>query len=306
MIEKFETTTKEKPKRPENYFEELNNLLKQISEEINNNLKEQQEDDTKLVNDDCSINMGDFTKVHQAEKIDRDEKYVKEQIKRFAPDPKNKSVQTFYKTTDENKIIKAWQENKKRSDGSLTEMAITSILYKFLKDKFVVVRSSKFDDYHNGVDNLIVDKETGEVICAFDAIRIGDSDNDKIRFRDKIMRISDKISEGGINVDYGLTYTKDNEKNEMKLTKTALKNVPIFCFGLFKEELSKLLSEMNYDINTKPNEAELNIFKKLMKNLDGQKNFQLKNNALKPDMREKMEKLSGFIDKMRLAGLESK
>jgi hypothetical protein len=53
------------------------------------------------------------------------------------------------------------------SDGERFEVLKTIVFYKFLNEKFIIVRTSSYDDVQNHVDNLIVEKETGNIVCAF-------------------------------------------------------------------------------------------------------------------------------------------
>lgn len=46
----------------------------------------------------------------------------------------------------------------------------TSIMHKMAGERFIVVRSSHFDDITNKVDNVIVDRDTGHTICALDEV----------------------------------------------------------------------------------------------------------------------------------------
>ncbi len=301
MLENFKTTTNQKeqiPRTPESYFENLNNLLGKISEEINNDAKKNQAEQGKLINPDCTIARKSFAGIISAEKIARDDQYIADQQKRYAPDPAKESVQNYYGTSAPDEIRQIWQENKKRSSGSLMEMATTGIFYKILKDKFLVVRASVYDDYHNGIDNVLVDKETGQVICAFDEIRVGGSENDKQRLKEKFNKINNKLRQGGSKLDYGLTFGKEKESGEMKLVRKTIKNIPIFCLGLSQEELNQLLAGMNYNLTAEPSQEETEIFDKLITQIEAQKNL-LTSVNLEPELKKNLNGLDDILEKIK-------
>ena len=50
------------------------------------------------------------------------------------------------------------KEEKIMIAGERFERLKTAILYKAFREKFIVVRSSHYDDIRNGVDNVIVEK----------------------------------------------------------------------------------------------------------------------------------------------------
>ena len=54
--------------------------------------------------------------------------------------------------------------------GFVFEMLKTSIMHKKIGERFIVVRSSHYDDNINKVDNVLVDRKTGHTICALDEV----------------------------------------------------------------------------------------------------------------------------------------
>jgi hypothetical protein len=63
-----------------------------------------------------------------------------------------------------------WLEDREKNPANLTEVAFTLILQKLLPDRFVIVRSSAYDNYNYGNDQLILDTESGEVVCGIDEV----------------------------------------------------------------------------------------------------------------------------------------
>lgn len=146
-------------------------------------------------------------------------------------------------------------------------MGITGVFYKILGKEFAVMRASVYDDYANGVDNVLVNIETGDVICAFDELY---DDIEGERAAKKIEKIKNKAKKGGTEIKYGITFERDEKTEGNKLVKKPIKNVPTFCLALSNSELDGLLSEMGYDIAEPPTEVELKVFNKLVTSLNEQ------------------------------------
>jgi len=72
------------------------------------------------------------------------------------------------------------ETEREHSLGDKMEKLKTVIFYKFLKDGFYVTRSSRYDDIKNGIDNIILDKKTGNIICALD--EVGTTSEEKLKF----------------------------------------------------------------------------------------------------------------------------
>jgi hypothetical protein len=153
-------------------------------------------------------------------------------------------------------------------------LAVTAVFHKVLGEKFIVVRSSTFDDYENGVDNIIINKETGDVVCAFDEVRENSAAVRKIRedemvemtrTEDKEEKIKRKARNGGTKIKYSFGF--DNGKLVKKETITT--SIPMFYISVEAGELDKLLEGMNC-VSDKPNAVELEIFDKLIASLESQ------------------------------------
>ena len=143
------------------YFEKIKGLLENISQEIN------QEQDQKILNPNCTIEMQSFIR---GNKGPYQEKWVNGDLD---------SVRNYelahsyaYEEPEENReqLIQEYREKQQKSNGALLEAAKTILFHKAIKSDFLVMRSSNFDDYENGVDNVMVNKKTGDIICAFDEV----------------------------------------------------------------------------------------------------------------------------------------
>jgi hypothetical protein len=171
---------------------------------------------------------------------------------------------------DEKAILQAYRRHKETSLPNQLEMAITILLHKRFGDRYVVVRASKYDDYFNGIDNVLVNKETGDVICAFDEVRMDErSDRDT----HKKERSRKKASEGGASLKYGFRIQNN------KILKQTIHSIPIFCLGLDSQDCSDLINNISYtDKATNPtlrvqpmNDTEERILQKLLESIGKQK-----------------------------------
>ena len=62
------------------------------------------------------------------------------------------------------------REKKRLTEGEQLEMLAYAILAKNLGEQFVVARTSPHDDRVNKVDTIILDRKTGNLVCAFDEV----------------------------------------------------------------------------------------------------------------------------------------
>ena len=62
------------------------------------------------------------------------------------------------------------QEKRFSTKGEQLEMLACAILAKNLGEEFIVVRASRHDDRFSNVDTIILDKQTGDLVCAFDEV----------------------------------------------------------------------------------------------------------------------------------------
>jgi len=133
------------------------------------------------------------------------------------------------------KSLKQWQSDKERNPSNLTEIALTLSLQRLLPDNLMVVRSARYDDYNNGVDQLIVDRDSGLVVCGIDEVinRQGNSGPSK-----KEEKVTQKMLQGGARVKYGARV----EKGALQLGK--LQNIPAFYLSLEKNELADLCESL--------------------------------------------------------------
>ena len=152
---------------------------------------------------------------------------------------------------------------------------------------------NSFDDYKNGIDNVIIDKETGGVVCTFDEVNdlAGGSRHDK-----KMEKIKKKALQGGYSIKYGYTFITDETTSKRRLIQKETNNVPTFYLALSNDELKKLISSM-HDTST-ISETEREVYEKLIKSLEEQVEFLLKQ-KLPQKIRENLIVFSVSLNSMK-------
>lgn len=160
---------------------------------------------------------------------------------------------------------KEWREEKEKmnereleymEDGEKFEKLKTIIFNKFLGDDFVTVRTSMIDDIDEGVDNIIINKETKKIVGAFDEVC-----SDKGHSR-KEKGVSDKIKDGGGKLKYGLEFKK---KEEIIASRKG-DNLPLFYLQIDHGLLNEALNGLGENREEKTG-AEEEIFKRLINSM---------------------------------------
>jgi len=266
------------PKSPEGFKEKLDGMMSVIAQKLNAEFLELGETQLML-NSDNTINPDAFrpsakTPGKTSTFVDADgEKVRKQNIALSAAD--NRSTQEYYIDKfgikdDEyiiDNVIKQFKRNNEKKPGFQLEKAITALFHKLLREEFLVMRSCTYDDYFNGIDNVIVNKKTGDVICAFDEVHDEVGGERQMGKTQKILKIA---QDEGAMLKYGMILKKDGVTGKQKLVKKPIINIPVFYIGLSTDELKSLLSGMSYDIDGKINQIEFDIFDKLMISLEDQ------------------------------------
>ncbi|MBN2884884.1 hypothetical protein JXE04_03090 [Patescibacteria group bacterium] len=150
-----------------------------------------------------------------------------------------------------NKNHEQWLQDRELNPAMLTEMSLTVMMQRLLPDRFIIVRSAAYDDYNYGVDQLIIDKETGAVVCGIDEVV------NKLGYTGpsiKENKIKQKMLKGGAKVKYGASVHQD------KLSLKSMQNIPAFYISLEKEELLLLGESISSEEST---EYEFELMKKI-------------------------------------------
>lgn len=237
----------------------LQGMLKTSSEEVNKRV-EGEYGIQGLLSSDGSIKIAGYEEVLGREAVEEDQNLVYAMEVEFSganlPNVQA-SYQQQYGIATEERILNKWRENKARDKNGQMEMAMTLLLSEKLGQDFLVVRTAPFDDYKNGVDNLILDKVTGDIVGAFDEVHEAGTGD---RIQKKKEKVKSVAKQGGAEIRYGL------KLDGGKLSRASLQGVPVFYLGLLKDELLDLEDGLDKKDSAKTDK----IFKKLLISLKEQ------------------------------------
>ena len=241
-----------------------------------------------LLHPDGSLDSTGYTELYGEDAIRRDTESVRVRELAFS-NAQNERVQAFYRDKyhydeiTEDQIIAHWKENKSNEKNGQMEMAVTLLLSEMLGNDFLVVRTAPTDDY-DGMDNLILDYTTGEVVGAFDEVHEG-GDGKRTEFKkEKVQKIADR---GGAKVRFGLKL----EDGQLKRTK--LEGVPVFYLGLESVELDDLVSALREH----DTEVMRTIFAKLIRSLSSQQ-VELSKNVQSQNLQGKLATFGKMLERI--------
>lgn len=258
---------KEAPRRsPKESFKYLDSLLHKVSGEISDELKDKYGIEG-LIGQDCSIRMEAFKELNPAI-YEKDKEKVERKEEEWSG-VKNEGTRKFYcekyglaEDISDGEIVERHLEEMSKEKPKQLEMMITILLHKAFGDGYFVVRSAKNDDYFGGIDNVIVNKETGDVICAFDEVRENSRSN---RRNEKDEKVTARARSGGAELIYGFTVL------EGKVKLRSMGNLPLFCLGLDGDEYDELANAIEYNGNSDLNEVEQRFLDKILASIEEQK-----------------------------------
>ncbi|MEA3292998.1 MAG: hypothetical protein U9P88_00785 [Patescibacteria group bacterium] len=243
--------TLEKKEEKEQNIEKLKSFIEKISSNLNQ--------EKIPVNKEGRINLDAFDKIYPKSTIEKDKTIAKEL-----------EQQKWYKGLSEAEI----EKEKPKRTGEQLEMLKTAILYKNLHKDFIVARASSYDDI-NGVDNVILEKDTGNTICALDEV----SEISGEIFRKKEKNVLDKNREGGGKLKYGIKL----EEGEISIGE--VKNLPLFYLALPQKYVEKGMEELIPSLEEN-SEYGKNIFNWFVSSIDSQ----IKSLKLEPNLNKELYK----------------
>lgn len=264
----------------------LKDKLGKLSQDINIEIENEYQL-SNLLKSDASLDPSGYKEIYDEETLTNNANEVHKCELDFSG-ALNPGVQEYYKSAfgaqTEEQIIAKWKENIENEKNGQMEMAITALLSQKLGKDFLIVRTAPFDDYKNGVDTLIIDRVTGEVVGAFDEVHESGGGKYTKAKEEKIRKIAAK---GGAEIQYGLKLINN------KLVRASLQNVPVFYLGLEKLELEELVEGL--DSNNK--EKTDKIFKKLLSSLSIQYDL-LKKCKNKPEFTTQLNSFDRSLSRM--------
>lgn len=221
------------------------------------------------VNDELRIRIEAYEEIYSPETIKRDQEFVKERKREYQEEAKKK--------------------------GEMTEKCIVAILNKYLGERFIVVRSSEYDDF-KGVDTLLIDKKTGKPFCAVDEVFLASSET-LSRKKEKVLKENFREGEeGGARIKYGIFLKRQGDRIFPYLG--SLKNVPIFYLYLSPEKLEGAIESFS---RNRSNPREREILNSLLFQLKEQTDFLLNQQKVSEKMKISLEE---FRQRLELAERE--
>ncbi|MFA5991487.1 MAG: hypothetical protein WC794_04565 [Candidatus Doudnabacteria bacterium] len=168
-------------------------------------------------------------------------------------------------------------------EGEQLEMLAYGVFIKNLGKNFIVARASEHDDRINKADTVILDKVSGELICAFDEVGATNGSD----FEEKLGKVKDRNFQGGAKLKYGIGVKKVGEKRTVMAA--SAENLPIFYIALPSDRIQKGIKEFNPDQNTQ-SDFEKNLFKYFVATLNAQiQGLKLYGNRLDPKLKERLQ-----------------
>ncbi|HZJ41569.1 MAG TPA: hypothetical protein VFD51_00945 [Patescibacteria group bacterium] len=180
--------------------------------------------------------------------------------------------------------------NREKNPANIAEIATTLLFDKVLSEDFIIVRASTYDDYENGADQLIIDKETGAVICGLDDAILGESVKDT--GEKKALKIDKKMKSGGAQIKFGLTV------NNGALERKNLSHIPIFYFNLNKSEMNMILKSLSSNISAVSTD-EQRVYNQLINSLLSQASEYEKKDELHPKLKDNLKNFTPSLIKMQ-------
>lgn len=172
----------------------------------------------------CRVNMEKFINTYSHEEISKDCKYIEKVEKEYA--------------RKDGLTIEEWKKSKDFRNGERFEQLKTIIFNRnFKNEDIIAVRASKYDDYKNNIDNIIINKKNGDIICALDEIAV--DKNSKI-YKEKEKNVKEINERGGAELKYGITFER-RENGGTKPVLKKIKKINIFILSLSPYELREAI-----------------------------------------------------------------
>lgn len=201
-MEQFPKQNREKVEHP---ADKLCALMTRMSEQVNSSVREAYGihdlvDERGAISMDGFVGNAGYTK----EGVEADKNKIFE-LEVEWNGAREARVREFYATQydahTEEDIVRIRAQHKEKEKGRQMEIFTAILFNKMLKDDFIVVPASAYDDYMNGIDTVMVNKKTGDVVCTFDEVHDHKASN---RADAKEEKIKKKARAGGSTLAYGI------------------------------------------------------------------------------------------------------
>ncbi len=256
-------------------FEKLQNFIKEISGDLKK--------EGIPVNEKGRIDTDKFEGVYRREIIEADKDWVEDLKKKWERGIVSGSLLAG--------LLSKEQILQQKTIGETWEILVTAILHKCLGKDFIVVRTSEYDDFRNGVDCLIIYRPSGSVVCAFD--EVGDISGQ--RFNDKKEKVLKRNQyNGGADIFYGLSFKERQGLRQLK--KGEIKHVPLFYFASSEDDVRRGLEAFSFSKDSGSQE-ERKIFESFIDSFKKQID-ELKKGPLHPKFKERLDFFEGILKNM--------
>ena len=229
------------------------------------------------VNERLRIDMEEFKDILPEETVDRHTERLKE-VKR----------NQYGRRLSLEKI----EEKEKERKGEKGEIFVTLLLQKFLGDKFLVLRTSPFDDRKSKVDLLVVNKERGEIDFAID-VSVDDSFSPSLGEKRQRLLKRNIYSDKGTSLTYGIRFEGGKPQPYPHI-----EYLPAFLLNLPLEILESGINSITSLKEKTPREKKIFNFLKeqIEKQIDSikEKSWREKR-APHPNLRKKLEEIEKLV-----------
>lgn len=187
---------------------------------------------------------------------------------------------------------RVWKDSE--SEGERLEMLAYAVFWKNLREKFIVARASRHDGDINKVHTVLLEKETGALVCAFDEV----SDTSGVDYDRKMEAVrKQNVEEGGTTLKYGLRVEARGDKKAV--VSGIATNIPLFYIALPKDRVDKGIREFAPSPE-KQSEFEKKLFEYFIKTILSQISaLELYSNRMEHALRERLKRFENAIEKFR-------
>lgn len=187
------------------------------------------------------------------------------------------------------------RKEKEEGKGERLEILACSLLHKYLGPRFIVVRSAPYDDKENKVDTIIFERETGNLVCAFDEV----SETFGERYEKKLEAVQDRNLAGGATLKYGLKLEKQEGKTTIALDNVT--HIPLFYVALPEGLTEKGIREFTPSLSEHP-EFEKRLFEYFISAIGLQVQrlgLDSDSGKLNPELKKRMQDFGNVLESLR-------
>jgi len=262
-FEKFESKIEKKLERVEEE-EKGREKIKDFIKETSENLKKE----GVPVTEDCHIDIRAFSEIYPEKIIEKDQELVRDYMSEWYPGLSEEEI----------------KKEKLKTDGEKLEMLITAIFAKNLGEDFIVARTSLYDDIKNKIDNIILEKETGNIVCALD--EVAEISGERLEKKKNEILKERNIKEKGGKLKYGLKVEKD-KKGKPKIFLSKIDSIPVFYLALDDKRINQAIENLIPSLEEK-SEYEGKLFSYFKSSLNAQIWYLELDQRLHPFLKERL------------------